>query len=117
MSDEIDTLKKELDLKLSPEALSVVIKNTVDTSVDSVETSTGYKFNEEGLLISKSNSEMKTKITDNGMEVSKSNTVMLTANSAGVVARNLHAETYLIIGNNSRLEDWGSSRTACFWIG
>lgn len=117
MSGEIDTLKKDLDLKLSPEALSVVIKNTIDTSIDSVETSTGYKFDEEGLLISKSNSEMKTKITDNGMEVSKSNTVMLTANSAGVGARNLHAETYLIIGNNSRLEDWGSSRTACFWIG
>jgi hypothetical protein len=42
---------------------------------------------------------------------------LLTANKEGVVAKDLHATTYLIIGKNSRFEDFGSDRTACFWIG
>ena len=45
---------------------------------------------------------------------------MLTANNQGVDAKNLHATTYLIIGGNSRMEDFtcdGTKRTAVFWIG
>ena len=63
---------------------------------------------------------MSTQITDDGMKVFRSNTAVLTANNVGVDAVNLHATTYLIIGNNSRFEDWekdGQARTACFWIG
>ena len=46
----------------------------------------------------------------------KNNEEVLTANNIGVDAKNLHATTYLIIGSNSRFEDYGS-RTGCFWIG
>jgi hypothetical protein len=41
---------------------------------------------------------------------------MLTADDSGVQAKNLHATTYLIVGKNSRFEDYGG-RTGCFWIG
>ena len=56
----------------------------------------------------------------NTMKIYKNNEVMLTANNQGVDAKNLHATTYLIIGGNSRMEDFienGSKRTAIFWIG
>lgn len=44
--------------------------------------------------------------------------VMLKASKDGVDAKNLHAKTYLIIGKNSRFEDYnGGTRTGCFWIG
>ena len=52
------------------------------------------------------------------MRVSKGSEVVLTADNGGVEARNLHATTYLIIGGNSRFEDYNNgSRTGCFWIG
>lgn len=79
--------------------------------------STSYKFGTEDLTIKKSNSEMETKINENGMRVYKNSEEVLVANNNGVDAVNLHAKTYLIIGNNSRLEDFGSERTACFWVG
>ena len=59
---------------------------------------------------------MNTQISENGMQVFKNDTAVLTANNIGVDAVNLHATTYLIIGNNSRFEDYGE-RTACFWVG
>ena len=59
---------------------------------------------------------MKTQITEDGMTVYKNDSAVLTANNVGVNAVNLHATTYLIIGTNSRFEDYGS-RTGCFWIG
>ena len=41
---------------------------------------------------------------------------VLMANDIGVQAYNLHARTYLIIGNHSRMEDYGENRTGCFYI-
>lgn len=82
---------------------------------------TSYKFDTEDLTIEKSGSEIKTKINEDGMRVFKNDEEMLKANNEGVDAVNLHAKTWLIIGNNSRLEDYvnadGEKRTACFWIG
>ena len=54
------------------------------------------------------------------MKIYKNDDIMLTANNQGVDAKNLHATTYLIIGGNSRMEDFvenGNKRTAVFWIG
>ena len=85
--------------------------------VDKVITSTGFTFNQEGLTIKKSDVDIATNISEDGMKVSKGGEVVLTANNDGVEARNLHATTYLIIGENSRFEDYDSgSRTGCFWI-
>lgn len=78
---------------------------------------TAYRFGTESFTVEKSGSELKTAISEDGMKVYRSGEVMLEANSAGVDAQNLHATTYLIIGNNSRFEDYSSTRTACFWIG
>ena len=60
---------------------------------------------------------MSTVVSENGMTISRANKEVLVANNEGVKAEDLHATTYLIIGNNSRLEDWQDNRTACFWIG
>lgn len=82
---------------------------------------TSYKFDTEDLTIEKSGSELKTKINEDGMKVYKNDEEMLSANNKGVDAVNLHAKTYLIVGNNSRFEDYenesGKQRTACFWVG
>lgn len=114
--EDVSTLSKQVEAKMTSEEVQIQIKTAMDEGVDKVCTSTGYTLDSEGLTIEKSGSEMKTQITEDGMTVSKNDEEVLVANSSGVDAVNLHATTYLIIGSNSRLEDWGA-RTACFWIG
>ena len=106
---------------MSAEDIQFQIKSELSNGVTNVTTSTGFTFNEEGLTIAKSGSEMKTNIDEDGMSVYRDNQEVLTADNTGVTAYNLHARTYLIVGENSRFEDFtsidGEARTGCFWIG
>ena len=90
---------------------------SLDETSDKVQKST-YEFNTEELKISKDGSEMTTHISEDGMTVKKGGSDVLIADNKGVSAYDLHAKSYLIIGKNSRLEDYGNGkRTGCFWIG
>lgn len=96
-----------------------------NNGVDKVSTTTGYTFNQEGLTIEKTNKEMSTQITEDGMTIYRdkgkdTEEKRLIANSTGVYAYDLHAKTYLIVGESSRFEDYtknGKKRTGCFWVG
>ena len=111
------TLTKKVEATMTSDDVQLAISNELENGVDKVTTSTGFTFNEDGLTISKSDSEMSTNIDEDGMSIFKGSQEVLTANNRGVDAQNLHATTYLIIGTNSRFEDYGSDRTGCFWIG
>lgn len=117
LSKEINTLTNRVNTAVTAQDVTIAIQTELANGTNTVTTSTGFTFNEEGLSVSKSGSEMETKITEDGMVVSKDNNEVLIANNKGVKAIDLHAETYLIIGTNSRFEDYGSNRTGCFWIG
>ena len=117
-NDKISELEKEVSLKVSSSDVTIAITNTLSEGVEKVVTSDKkYRFDDTGLNISSSGSVMSTMITEDGMTVSRDNEEVLIANNEGVTAEDLHAKTYLIIGNNSRFEDWNGNRTACFWIG
>lgn len=116
-TSEIAELTKRVNATMTEEEINIAISSKIKEGVDSVETSTGFTFDENGLHISKSDTDISTTITENGMTVSKGSTAVLVANDAGVEARDLHANTYLTIGKNSRFEDYNSNRTGCFWIG
>lgn len=103
-----------------PDSVAIKIKQEgVENSEHSksVETEAGFTFDDTGLTIAKSGYEIKTQITTDGMTVYKGNKDVLTANSGGVDAVDLHATTYLIVGENSRFENYGYARTGCFYIG
>jgi hypothetical protein len=117
ISQEMQQLTKEVSAKLDSEQVKIEIQSELAKGASKVVTSTGFVFDDAGLTVSKSGSEMKTQITEDGMQVFRENEAVLTANNVGVNAVNLHATTYLIIGTNSRLEDYGENRTACFYIG
>jgi hypothetical protein len=117
VNGEIATLANKVEAAVTAEEVSILIKEEISNGVDKIVTSTGFSFDDEGLTISKSDSEISTQITEDGMTVYKNDMALLVANNVGVNAANLHATTYLIIGNNSRFEDYGSNRTGCFWIG
>lgn len=104
--------------KVVVDSASVDIKiSTAIEGINSVETSTGYTFDENGLNIHKDGEEMHNTLDNTGMYVRKNDTDVLIANNEGVNAVNLTARQYLIIGNNARFEDYSNNRTACFWIG
>lgn len=117
---DIDSLTQKVETVMTSEELLIKIQQIINNGFDSITTSTGFTFDENGLTIAKTGSEMKTTITEDGMTIYKNDEEVLTADNEGVKAYNLHATTYLIIGNNSRFEDYvknGEDRTGCFWIG
>lgn len=117
LSGDVATLTNRVDASVTSEDVTLQISNALANGAEKVTTTTGFTFNEEGLTVSKSGSEMSTTITENGMTVYRDSESVLIADHEGVKAEDLHATTYLIIGTNSRFEDYGTDRTGCFWIG
>ena len=116
INESLAELSKSVDATITAEDIQIAVQTELSNGVNAVTTTTGFTFNGDGLTVKKSNSEMSTQITEDGMTVSRDNEVVLTANNVGVDAINLHATTYLIVGNNSRFEDY-DDRTGCFYIG
>lgn len=116
LDDSVTKVIEQVNAKVTHEDVVISIEKALADGIDSVTTKTGFTFNEEGLHVSKSGSEMTTTVTEDGVRVLRNSSEVLTANNQGVKAEDLHATTFLIIGDNSRLEDYGS-RTGCFWIG
>ena len=117
VAETVEKLAKEVNLKMSSEEVEIAISSSLENGINKVTTSTGFTFDSKGLNISKSGSELVTLISEDGMTIEKSGSEVLVADNQGVRAEDLHATTYLIIGDNSRFENFGNSRTACFWIG
>lgn len=120
VNNDIETLTKTVAAKMSAEDVTLEIKKEMENGVSKVETATGFKFDENGLTVSKTGSEMTTTIDENGMTIKRDEEEQLVADNEGVKAYDLHAKTYLIVGESSRFEDYekdGEARTGCFWIG
>lgn len=117
VDESVSTLTSQVEAKMTAEEVSIAIKKELIDGVDSVRTTTGFTFDDEGLMVSKSNSEMSTQITEDGMQVFRNDMPVLTANSGGVDGHRLEASTYLIVGGRSRFENYGINRTGCFWVG
>ncbi len=117
INGSIDSLIKTVETKVTPEQVSTILQTEImENGVSKVVTTMGT-FDEEGLTISKSGTEMTTRINEDGMTVYRDSEAVLVANNEGVNAENLHATTYLMIGGRSRFENYESNRTGCFWIG
>lgn len=117
IGNRIDTLAQDVSLKLDKNGVEITVENMLSEGVDKVVTaSKKYTFDDTGLNVSSADSEISTRVTEDGMRIYKHSREVLTVDNTGVKAADLHAVSYLLIGENSRLEDRGR-RTACFWIG
>ena len=116
LEGSIGDIEKKAELIITPEAVDIKISEAI-SGINSVETSTGYTFDKDGLNIHKDGEEMHNTLNNEGMYVRKNGTDVLVADKDGVNAVNLTARKYLIIGNNARFEDYPNNRTACFYIG
>lgn len=116
LNDRVTSISQEAALKVTSEEVGILIERTLSEGVDKVVTSSKkFTFDDNGLSIVSNSSNITTEITENGMKIIRAGEEVLTADNEGVKAEDLHATTYLIIGETSRLED-RNNRTACFWI-
>lgn len=104
-------------LKQQADGLSLAVRAVETDGVSRVQTETGYRFDQNGLSISRSGSQMENLLDDTGMYVNRSGQLVLRANDEGVAAVDVTVKNYLIMGDHARFEDYeGNTRTACFWI-
>ena len=120
----VNDLEKKVEASMTAEEVEIKISTALadqeQEGIHEVTTTTGFTFNQEGLTISKSGTEMKTSVTEDGMTVYRDNQAVLVADHEGVKAEDLHATTYLIIGETSLFQDYTPEggyrkRTGCFW--
>lgn len=119
-----DVNREIAKLKIDNESINISIQGLADRGVSEVTTTTGFTFNAEGLTIYETGKDIENKLNNEGMQVSRisgdESIPILIANADGVDALNLHSRQFLIIGNNSRFENYDNgtdaNRTACFYI-
>ena len=115
----LQEVEKSVNQIVTAEYVETLVSEKV-SGIDEVQTTAG-RFDKNGLIISKSGSDMTTLIDDDGVDVSSNGEKVLVADSSGVNALNLTARQYLIVGANSRFEDYdngsGEARTGCFLLG
>ena len=109
IQDDLGEVQKSVETILDADSFGI--------KVQGVELKAGYTFDAKGLNISQDGSGIQNLITNDGMYVKRGDDYVLTATHKGVVAKDLHAESWLNIGRNSRLEDYDGIRTGCFWVG
>lgn len=114
---DIEEVRNSVETKVTAEDVQFLINESIGDGVSSVDTGTGFTFNKDGLTIERTDSEMKTNIDEDGMRVYRNDEEVLTADNQGVNAINLTARQYLMIGLNSRFEDYKIVGTACFYVG
>lgn len=98
---------------------------TAKGEITSVTTTTGYVFDKDGLQITKTGEDLSTEITNEGLYVTRdkgeaSEVEMLKADSTGVNAENITVRKYLVMGTNSRMEDFEDELgpgTGLFFVG
>lgn len=114
------TVKNMTEVMMDSDSVDIKITEAIE-GINSVTTTTGYTFDKDGLHIQKSGEEMENLLDNTGMYVNRGSNNILTANNEGVDAINLRSRQFLIIGDNSRIENYNngtdSNRTACFYIG
>ena len=112
-----ESLQKSLtQVQQSTREVALSVQTLQETGTQRVQTETGYTFDEKGLKIRKSGAEMENRLDNTGMYVERNGRTVLQANNQGVAAADITVRNYLIVGENSRFEDYGG-RTGCFWIG
>lgn len=118
----LEELESRVSTALTQNSVIIEIEKIVndinESGVSRVTTGKNYTFDDSGLDITDPNSELSTTVTHDGVKVTKNtnNTTMLQASSRGVDATNLHATTYLMIGNKSRLQVYKGTRIGCFMV-
>lgn len=101
-------------------SVDIRVQKLTEEGTKKVQTETGFTFDDKGLTISKTGTQMENLLDESGMYVKRHGAVILQANQDGVGAADVTVRNYLIVGDHARFEDYSSGtdgkRTACYWI-
>jgi hypothetical protein len=116
LETKVSALVTETSVEI--EILTNEVRDLGEAGTDKVVTKNKkYVFDDSGINISDKTADTATLIDNTGLFVNHTNGQnMLKADYQGVNAQNLHATTYLIINNRSRLEKYKEDRIGCFMI-
>lgn len=126
-----DTSKKQItELVQKSSSIELSVQSIQEDGVYKVTTSTGFTFDENGMTVEKSGAGTKTTVDETGLTVADANGataeellyagVDSETGESVVKAKNIRVSKYLVVGKNSRFEDYeadGEQRTGCFFIG
>ena len=128
--DNEENRQQITEIRQTAGALEVSVRSIQEDGVNKVTTSTGFTFDENGLTVEKSGAGTKTTVDETGLTVQDANGasaeellyagVDSETKESVVKAKNIRVSKYLIVGKNSRFEDYeadGEPRTGCFFIG
>ena len=118
---ETEGLRQDITaIAQNTQEVSIQVQSILDNGAEKIKTGMGYTFNDEGLNISREDSQISNRLDHTGMYVSKRGSNVLRATADGVEAVDITVKNYLIVGSHARFEDYtdGSSRnrTACFYL-
>lgn len=124
---DIEMIKEEqTKIQQSAEAVEITVNKIIEDGATKVVTSQGYRFDNDGMNVSKPGDQMKNKVTNRGMYVSRTigeegtpnfdEVQVFGADNQGVDALNVTVHQYLNLGRFSRFEDYGEGRTAIFSV-
>lgn len=116
--EETEAIKTRMtQIEQNADQIALSVQQIVDNGVSKVTTEFGLTVDGSCVDIHRSGTEMHNSLDETGMYVKRGDEVMLQANKDGVVATDVTIRNYLIVGSNARFEDYGTNRTACFYIG
>jgi len=116
VSSQAGQLQQLTALQQTADSLKLTVERIETDGVTKVQTAMGYRFDDQGLSISRSGEPMENKLDNTGMRVLRSGVPILQADHNGVAATDVTVRNYLIVGDHARFEDYAGSRTACFWL-
>lgn len=117
-SADTEALQTQLTgLSQTAQAVALTVESIRQEGVSKVRTAADYTFDEKGLRIARTDSRVENLLDNTGMYVSRAGEVILQAGNDGVAAADVQVRNYLTLGDNARLEDYQTGRTACFYIG
>lgn len=117
-STDLGALRQEVSrIDQNARQVQISVETLEQQGAAKVRTAASYTFDDRGLRIEKEGELMGNRLDNRGMYVTRAGQTLLTANADGVAAADIQVKNYLVIGQNARLEDYDSGRTACFYIG
>lgn len=110
-----------MQIQMQNDSLNIQINQIAPNGVvTEVVTTTGHRFDAEGMHVSKSGEELSSKVTHEGFYVDRTDENVLTANADGVNALNLTVRKYLVAGDHLRIEKYSdgsdTKRVGFFWL-
>lgn len=103
-------------LEQTAESLSVSVQTILQEGVQKIQNSFGLTVDGSAVTIHREGSQMENRLDEKGMYILRNDSPILTADADGVLAADVTVRNYLVVGDHARFEDYGSGRTACFYV-